>query len=508
MRHGAELTQQITSPWMFFPHHPTHQQQASTSSAVKHHDGSSNDVRLAPGGWGGSNGGGGGGGGGGSGSGAASRHPFSTGPSMASPFSNPMLFPPSHHAPHHPPFGSHMPQGGFMPNMFSGSPPKESIPMTPLWQAQVMRAEMARGNAAPHHRARTAAVAARGTKSVAVTISDPKMSALTNGIHKKNALSLASSIDRGSNLTPPLSDAGTSTVGPEGSLQPPAPTEKDETNTPEPWTGLDLGGIRLKTLSSALFTFSHITSLYINHNSITSLPPAINHLRQLTLLDATSNELTAVPPELGVLHRLKELLLFDNHLTTLPFELGTLFRLDFLGIEGNPMNDGYRKILAEEGTPALIHHLRDTSPQGAAPPERQWITVEPDAPSPDATHPTESFTALSYNILGYHLANSQTYSYTPSWALEWGFRKQSILQEIVSSAADVVCLQEIDGEQFADFFRPQLEAHGYDAVHYARTRARSMSEKEARAVDGCATFWKSERCVCLSTDSVAPCPTS
>ena len=282
-------------------------------------------------------------------------------------------------------------------------------------------------------------------------------------------------------------------VDPAAPAQAPASTQEKEGSN-EPWTGLDLGGIKLRTLSTALFAFSHITSLYINHNNISSLPPAISNLRQLTLLDATGNDLSTIPPEVGVLCKLKDLLLFDNHLTTLPPELGTLYQLETLGIEGNPMEERLRKILAEEGTSALIIQLRDSCPVGPGPPERQWIDVEPDVSSPTSGR-QESFTVLTYNILCPSFAPGTTYSYTPSWALEWSYRKQTILQEIINASADVVCLQEIDGEQYADYFYPQLKVHGYEGCHYSRTRSRTMSAEEAKMVDGCATFWKDDRYV-------------
>lgn len=337
-------------------------------------------------------------------------------------------------------------------------------------------------------------------KPSAVTISDPNRPSSSasasnpvNGVHKKNtSLSVTSAAER--SLTPEMSEAtlaaGVNSTDQASAAQVPAPT-KDETPV-EPWTGLDLGGIRLKTLSPAMFSFSHITSLYINHNALTSLPAAISNLRQLTLLDATGNELASLPPELGVLCKLKELLLFDNHLTTLPPELGTLYQLETLGIEGNPLEERLKKMVAEEGTTALITHLRDTCPVGPAPPERQWIEIEPDVSSPSGGK-QESFTVLSYNILCDSLAPGSTYSYTPSWALDWGYRKQTILQEIINASADVVCLQEIDGGQYADYFYPQLKQHGYEGCHFARTRARSMAADEARLVDGCATFWKDDR---------------
>jgi len=343
-------------------------------------------------------------------------------------------------------------------------------------------------------------------KPSAVTISDPNvrpassgsnaLTPLTNGAHKKGnpSLSVLSSSERID--TPPLGEPATtpgqSAADPATPAANPAPQNKDDDGPSEPWTGLDLGGIKLRTLSTSMFNFTHVTSLYINHNALTSIPAAISSLRNLTLLDATANELASIPPELGVLCKLKDLLLFDNHLTTLPAELGTLYQLETLGIEGNPMEERYRKILAEDGTPALIAHLRDTCPVGNGPPERQWIEIEPDVSSPSEGK-QESFTVLSYNILCHHFAPGSTYSYTPSWALDWNYRRQTILQEILNASADVVCLQEMDRDQYADFFYPQLQQHGYEGSHYSRTRARTMSTEEAGKVDGCATFWKDDR---------------
>jgi CCR4-NOT transcription complex subunit 6 len=312
-----------------------------------------------------------------------------------------------------------------------------------------------------------------------------------NGAHKKT-LSVMSTTDR--SVTPDFADGKQPAIShgadPANPAQAPVPTSED---VPwEQWSGLDLGGIRIKNLSPAMFSFSHITSLYINHNVLTSLPAAISNLRQLTVLDATANELTSVPPELGMLSRLKELFLFDNHLTTLPAELGTLYKLEMLGVEGNPLEDRFRKILAEEGTTALIHHLRDNCPAGPQPPERQWIEVEPVTTSPSEGH-QESFTTLTYNILCDSFAPPSSYNYTPLWALDWNYRKHTILQEIINASADIVGLQEIDAGQYREFFYPQLKTQGYEGCHYARTRARTMSGKEADAVDGCAIFWKSDR---------------
>ncbi|WWC91929.1 uncharacterized protein L201_006881 [Kwoniella dendrophila CBS 6074] len=537
---------------MFYPHQQT--SHASTGGGSKHHDSNGDSVgnRLGSGGGGGGGGWqrhpshpsftpggmplpspggypslGGGGGGGGAGGHGVGHH------QQQQQHSNHVQLHGGHNQ-HHPTFGGNSHIGGGLggglggpgqpsghgPSGYGGmslfgnsnqnnqqnSPPRgnePSMPLTAFWQHQLLRAEASRLSSSPHHRARAAAISSRATnKPSAVTITDPNnrpassQSNALNGIHRKQtSLSVTrADSDRGVTPPPPPSDPS-STPGPEHAdpatpAQPPAPTEEDKGS--EPWTGLDLGGIRLKTLSTALFSFDHITSLYVNHNALTSIPSAISNLRQLTLLDATGNELTSIPPEIGVLCKLKDLLLFDNHLTTLPYELGTLYQLETLGVEGNPLDDRLKKLIADQGTSGIIHHMRDNCSYDTEPPERHWIEIEPDVSSPSSGK-QESFTVLTYNILCHSFAPGTTYSYTPSWALDWEYRKIALLNEIAQASADIVCLQEIDCEQFAEFFLPELKRHGYEGQHYPRSRARTMSSDEQKAVDGCATFWKSDR---------------
>lgn len=65
-----------------------------------------------------------------------------------------------------------------------------------------------------------------------------------------------------------------------------------------------------------------------------------------------------------------------------------------------------------------------------------------------------------------------------------------ILAELRERDADVVCLQEIDQDSFHDFFRAALAINDYKGVFWPKTRARTMAEKEAKLVDGCAIFYK------------------
>lgn len=209
------------------------------------------------------------------------------------------------------------------------------------------------------------------------------------------------------------------------------------------WTTLDLGGIRLKNLSQGLFRFTYLTTLYLNHNSLSAVPTEIAQLRNLVVLDLSGNDLGAIPPELGMLTSLRELYLFDNHITNLPHELGSLYQLEMLGIEGNPMENSLRSIVQKDGTSALISYLRDSCPVPSPPPERLWrfLQSEAERKAQDADPSAEAFSLLSYNILCEKLATPHMYAYTPSWALSWEYRKELILTEVMNYDADFLCLQ-------------------------------------------------------------------
>jgi CCR4-NOT transcription complex subunit 6 len=129
---------------------------------------------------------------------------------------------------------------------------------------------------------------------------------------------------------------------------------------------------------------------------------------------------------------------------------------------------------------------------GNPPPEREWIVIEPQTP----TNPHDSCSVFCYNILSEKYATQKMYGYTPSWALDWTYRGDVILQEILLYSADIICLQEVEMQQYEDFFRPQLKELGeYESVFWPKTRARTMSERERRSVDGCATFYRSSKYV-------------
>nr|CAG8435066.1 7323_t:CDS:2 [Entrophospora candida] len=336
----------------------------------------------------------------------------------------------------------------FMPQM---NIPLSTSVLNPLsitsahWQQQLNYAQLSRRSSSPHHHARKAAVAARNNNNIgssAIAITDP------NNPNK-----------------PPIN----------GFL-----TKRDIN-----------GGVRLKNISRELFQYNFLTTLYIGYNDLTHISPEIGKLKNLILLDISGNKLAILPPELGMLTSLKNLLLFDNMIVTLPFELGTLYQLEILGLEGNPINDTIKNLLQKEGTSSVISFLRDNCQVPPRPMKREWIRIESENTGRDRG---DIFTLICYNILARKYATTQTYGYTPSWALDWDYRKELIIQEVMTYDSDIICFQEVDTSQYEEYFRDSFfKLGGYDSVYWPKSRAKTMSDSERKSVDGCATFFKASK---------------
>ncbi|KAI8919346.1 Endonuclease/exonuclease/phosphatase [Powellomyces hirtus] len=269
-------------------------------------------------------------------------------------------------------------------------------------------------------------------------------------------------------------------------------TSIDPNAKPSQWTILDLGGMQMKNISASLFGYTFLTTLYLNHNAFSTLSPEVAKLTNLMILDISGNRLSSVPSELGMLVTLRELLLHDNELTFLPPELGQLYQLETLGLEGNPLTEPVVSMIQKEGTGAVITYLREMCPVGPPPADREWIPLE-DEYTGD-TKGMYTFTVMCWNILSEKYATQSAYAYTPSWALNWDYRKDLLLQDILNYNADIICLQEVQMDQYEDFFREQLsQVGGYEGIFFPKSRARTMPEYERRQVDGCATFWKANK---------------
>lgn len=55
--------------------------------------------------------------------------------------------------------------------------------------------------------------------------------------------------------------------------------------------------------------------------------------------------------------------------------------------------------------------------------------------------------------------------------------------------------QEVETDQFYNFFKPELERDGYQGIFSPKSRARTMTEQERKHVDGCAIFFRTSKYV-------------
>jgi len=102
-------------------------------------------------------------------------------------------------------------------------------------------------------------------------------------------------------------------------------------------------------------------------------------------------------------------------------------------------------------------------------------------------------TVFSMNILAPMYATDQIYPHCPTWALNWEYRKERIMDEIFKYKADIICLQEMETEQFEVYFKPKLQRQGYQAVFCPKSRSKTMIDVEARGVDGSSIFYKESK---------------
>ncbi|XP_029515431.1 CCR4-NOT transcription complex subunit 6-like isoform X1 [Oncorhynchus nerka] len=261
------------------------------------------------------------------------------------------------------------------------------------------------------------------------------------------------------------------------------------------WPELEITG-NVRSLSPSLWTLTHLTALHIADNCLSRIPPDIAKLHNLLYLDLSSNKIRSLPAELGNMVSLRELLLNNNQLRVLPFELGKLFQLQTLGLKGNPLAQEIMSLYQEhDGTRKLLNYLLDNLAGSIKctpteqPPSRSWIALQ----EPDQTRPSALFSVMCYNVLCDKYATRQLYGYCPSWALNWEYRKKSIMQEIMNCSADIISLQEVETEQYYQYFLPELKEQGYEGFFSPKSRARTMHESDRKHVDGCAVFYRTEK---------------
>lgn len=77
----------------------------------------------------------------------------------------------------------------------------------------------------------------------------------------------------------------------------------------------------------------------------------------------------------------------------------------------------------------------------------------------------------------------------PAEFVQWSHRGSLILEEILRSGADIICLEEVD--HFSDYLEPNLSSQGFEGFFLAKTNSPCLQFQPNYGPDGCALFFRS-----------------
>lgn len=106
---------------------------------------------------------------------------------------------------------------------------------------------------------------------------------------------------------------------------------------------------------------------------------------------------------------------------------------------------------------------------------------------------------LQWNVLSQSLGQSNDgFVRCPDEALTWECRKYLIIQEIVQTDPDVVCLQEVDHFKF---LQSVLATQQYEGIFYPKPDSPCLYISENNGPDGCAIFFKKNKFELVNYDT-------
>lgn len=252
------------------------------------------------------------------------------------------------------------------------------------------------------------------------------------------------------------------------------------------WLHLDISNATLRCVSSCIAVcYPWLRIVNLSCNRIRSVDPRVfRGLASLESLNLASNELAELREGWGALRSLRSLDLSRNAIRAVPAEFGQLFLLDSLSLVENPVQNVPRELLGKTDASIMLY-LRDALPPPPPPAVRAFVLADAGR-APDR----HAFTVFSYNILCDAYATPAMHPHTPSWALDWSYRRELIWQELLASRADVLCLQEVQQREYDGWLAPALAQIGYAGLFKVKSRARTMHAERAVLVDGCAIFYR------------------
>ncbi|KRT80152.1 hypothetical protein AMK59_7673, partial [Oryctes borbonicus] len=79
-----------------------------------------------------------------------------------------------------------------------------------------------------------------------------------------------------------------------------------------------------------------------------------------------------------------------------------------------------------------------------------------------------SLRVVSYNILAERYTDDNQFHYCDPKYLSINYRRQVILEELINYKADLICMQEVDVDQYNDYFKEHFKNNGYIPVFYKK----------------------------------------
>jgi CCR4-NOT transcription complex subunit 6 len=161
-------------------------------------------------------------------------------------------------------------------------------------------------------------------------------------------------------------------------------------------------------------------------------------------------------------------------------------------LDGNPLLNEIYEVYQDYGLDKFLGFLLDQLNIDSAPPPTR--TLMPVFHSLSQPHNARmAISVMCYNVLSGQYCSRSQYGYCPQWALDWEYRRKGIMNEIRRNAADLICLQEVETEQYYSFFVPEFRAEGIDGCFLPKSRAKTMHGLERSHVDGCAIFFNTHK---------------
>jgi mRNA deadenylase 3'-5' endonuclease subunit Ccr4 len=95
------------------------------------------------------------------------------------------------------------------------------------------------------------------------------------------------------------------------------------------------------------------------------------------------------------------------------------------------------------------------------------------------------FSVLSWNLLSPKYCTMRKFPHMQQDYANWNHRRKFIMNEVLFYEPDIVCLQEVESDDYVEYFEPLFHAAGYAGLY--------DKKKHDYIMDGCATFYKTSR---------------